>query len=431
MAGFDVYNQRLLALPAVDTSAIAAELFRSCVSGGSWPPDLLERLLEAATSRDAAIAEAASRSLFAGLVEPLSDRFEPALCETYARLFCQVIAGILPEFRADELESRYQRLRRPRRFADSTRQPQRVFVLSRVTLGADVAVTSIILDAAKKRFPDAEIFLVGGLKSWELFAADPRLRPIPVEYTRGGTLAARLEAGLSLREELARAGSLVIDPDSRLTQLGLLPVSPEDSYFFFESRSYGGIGAESLSQLTKRWVAETFGIVDALPYIAPALPSSLARPRGVAVSFGVGDNPSKQVSDPFEEELLRGLVKKKLPVLVDKGGGGEEARRVERAIERSGARPGQIETWDGAFAPFAARIARSRLYVGYDSAGQHVAAACKTPLVSVFAGYPSDRFLARWRPSGSGRVAVLPAADNEPHAVLARTLSAVETLLAQ
>jgi hypothetical protein len=28
-----------------------------------------------------------------------------------------------------------------------------VFVLSRVTLGADVAVTSVLLDAAKRRFP--------------------------------------------------------------------------------------------------------------------------------------------------------------------------------------------------------------------------------------------------------------------------------------
>ena len=30
----------------------------------------------------------------------------------------------------------------------------RVIVLSRVTLGADVAVTSVLLDAAKQRFPE-------------------------------------------------------------------------------------------------------------------------------------------------------------------------------------------------------------------------------------------------------------------------------------
>ena len=35
--------------------------------------------------------------------------------------------------------------------------------------------------------------------------------------------------------------------------------------------------------------------------------------------------------------------------------------------------------WEGSFAGFAAIIAASRLYVGYDSAGQHVAAACGVP----------------------------------------------------
>ena len=45
-------------------------------------------------------------------------------------------------------------------------------MLSRVTLGADVAITSVILDAAKQRFPNANIYFVGPQKSWELFAAD-------------------------------------------------------------------------------------------------------------------------------------------------------------------------------------------------------------------------------------------------------------------
>ena len=41
--------------------------------------------------------------------------------------------------------------------ASATSDPQQVFVLSRVTLGADVAVTSIVLDAAKRRFPERAI----------------------------------------------------------------------------------------------------------------------------------------------------------------------------------------------------------------------------------------------------------------------------------
>ena len=33
---------------------------------------------------------------------------------------------------------------------------------------------------------------------------------------------------------------MVIDPDSRLTQLGLIPVCDDSRYFFFESRAFGG-----------------------------------------------------------------------------------------------------------------------------------------------------------------------------------------------
>jgi len=86
------------------------------------------------------------------------------------------------------------------------------------------------------------------------------------------------------------ADSIVVDPDSRLSQLGLLPLCAEDRYYFFESRSYSGEGAESLSTLTGRWVAETFGVSDARAYIAP-LPV-YQRPE-VTVSFGVGENPEK------------------------------------------------------------------------------------------------------------------------------------------
>ena len=47
-------------------------------------------------------------------------------------------------------------------------------------------------------------------------------------------------------------------------------------------------------------------------------------------------------------------------------------------------------------------VAASRLYAGYDSAGQHVAAAAGVPLVSIFAGFPAPRMFHRWRPAANG-----------------------------
>ena len=70
---------------------------------------------------------------------------------------------------------------------------------------------------------------------------------------------------------------------------------------------------------------------------------------------------------------------------------------MTRAAERSGA---AATFWDGSFAGFASIISGAHLYVGYDSAGQHVAAACGVPLISIFAGFPAPRMFQRWRPTG-------------------------------
>jgi ADP-heptose:LPS heptosyltransferase len=347
-------------------------------------------------------------SLFRDVVEPLADRFEPALCDEYVRLFAPLIEGACPDLRARDLIAHYERVRHAR---PATGEPERVYVLSRVTLGADVAVTSIVLDGAKKRWPGAEIVFVGPPKNHELFASDPRIAHRPIRYPRMGTLEERL----AVRDALVfdEPDSIVIDPDSRLTQLGLLPVCPDDRYYFFESRAYGGDSTDSLVALTKRWVAEVLGVPDAHAFIAvPAAP----RQPDVTVSFGVGENPAKRLADPFETELLRLLVARYDNVLVDSGGGGEEAERVRTAVDATGNR---AEIFTGSFAEFAALIARSRLYVGYDSAGGHVAAACGTPLVSIFAGFASERMLQRWRPDGPGPVRVIRADRRAPADLLA------------
>ena len=163
----------------------------------------------------------------------------PVCARVYADLFSEVIARRIPGLHADHLTARYERVRRPRVFDRDPDSIQNVFVLSRVTLGADIAVTSMILDAAKQRFPNAAIWFVGPKKSWELFAADPRLRHLAIAYGRGGSIDDRLSVWPQLREAVSRPRSIVIDPDSRLTQLGLLPICPEEDYYLFESRSYG------------------------------------------------------------------------------------------------------------------------------------------------------------------------------------------------
>jgi ADP-heptose:LPS heptosyltransferase len=393
----------------------ARDLLGHCLRGEPWPASLVGTLL------DAQGADALIRIV----VERLADLFEPRLVDVYAGLFCEIIARVLPEFNTDQLMARYQRVRRPRAFTGNADAVATVFVLSRVTLGADVAVTSVILDTTKRRFPKARVFLVGSRKAWELFAADPRIGHAPVPIIRSGSMRERLAGWRDLQTLLSQPNTIVIDPDSRLTQLGLLPVCTEENYYFFESRSFGGDGDDALPVLARRWAAATFSVEDCAPYIAPAPgPEMTARPL-VSVSLGVGENPAKRIADPFEAELLAHLARRAALLVIDKGAGGEEAERVERAVAQAGIAPDRVRIFQGGFADFASIIARSDLFAGYDSAGQHVAAACGVPLVSVFAGFASPRMFARWRPTGRGRIEVVQVENPDPAIVLDRTKQAI------
>ncbi len=380
----------------ISVEQAAGELLACCLNGRPWRGEHLDRLVQ----------PDGNQALFRIVVERLGDLFEPRLCDVYAQLFSQVVARVIPSVHPKQLLDRYQRIRRPRRFDRDPAAIRDVFVLSRVTLGADVAITSLFLDAAKRLFPNARIHFAGPMKSWELFAADPRLQHLPVNYGRSASLQSRLASWPELREALRVPGSLVLDPDSRLTQLGLLPVCEDQDYFFFESRSYGGHSDAALPDLTRRWLGETFDLHDANPYIAPV--QSEGSPVNITVSFGVGENQDKRVADPFEADLLRWLAKRESSVLIDRGVGGEEAERVEHAVAQSG---GSIRMWDGSFAGFASHIARSQLYIGYDSAGGHVAAARGVPLISIFGGFASERMFQRWRPVGRGPILVIAAGE--------------------
>jgi ADP-heptose:LPS heptosyltransferase len=411
-------------LASIPANELAREILDACLKDGTWPTRALDDLITRALDEDDQFASInATRALFGIVIEQLGDLFDPALCDVYARLFAHVISRALPDYNAEEMLLRYRRVRQVRRFRGG--EVHRVFVLSRVTLGADVAVTSVALSAAKERFPDAEICLVGPAKNAEMFAADPRIFPIPVSYGRGSLLRERLLAAAELRVSVDELSSVVIDPDSRLTQLGLLPVCDDARYFFFESRAFGGTMQAPLPELTAQWLSEVFDVPHHAPYVAP-----VAQPRmaDIAISLGVGDNVNKRIDDEFELAILQKLLSYQRPIALDRGAGGEEADRVDALVSKLG-KPPLLQVHDGSYASFASHIAQSKLYVGYDSAGQHVAAAAQIPLVSVFCGHVSERMFSRWRPSTQTSHVVPVDSENRP-TVLARTVDAISAAVA-
>lgn len=410
-------------MESISPSELAVELLNHCLRGSQWPEDLLTALVSEALDEDERLAAPATRALFSIVVERLGDLFEPKLCDTYADLFSTVIAQAMPELNAAELARRYRAVRQVR---PVTKSPRNVFVLSRVTLGADIAVTSIVMDAARQRFPDAHLWFVGPKKAWELFEKSPGWKHVPIGYGRRGVLGDRLGIYPELKAALARPDSIVLDPDSRLTQLGLLPVCEEEHHYLFESRSFGGDSSAALPELTQEWVRATLGVEDAQPWLHPKVEYDFGTQPVITVSLGVGENPAKRVEDPYEAELLKLLGTLGALVMVDAGApGGEEEARVRRAIAASGLTQERIGIHEGSFASFAAMIAASSLYVGYDSAGQHVAAALGIPLISVFAGFPSQRMLQRWSPQSPGVCNVIPVQGEDAAQVLAAVRAAL------
>jgi hypothetical protein len=414
-------------LESISPARLATALLDDCLAGREPDASRIAQLTRLALDEDEAVALISSRQLFGTLVEGLADRFEPVLCDAYAHLFSQVIAGALPGMESAALATRYKDVRqvRPPAF-----EPSDVYVLSRVTLGADIAVTSLLMDGARQRFPNARLWFAGPRKAWELFEGSS-WSFLEVPYGRTAMLRDRLGAFEPLRSALDRPGVLLIDPDSRLTQLGVLPVCAPQAHHLFESRGFGGDSDATLPALAREWVRQTLGVESAEPWFHPKVNHALPGHKVAAVSFGIGENPAKRVADPFEEQTLRYLLENGWQVLLDTGApGGEEDRRVRAAVARMGSVGQSIALHEGSFASFAAFIAGAGLYVGYDSAGQHVAAALDVPLVSVFGGFSCERMLQRWQPDGPGPKRVIAVREQSVDDLIRQTREAIDAVTA-
>ena len=368
---------------------------------------------------------------------------------------------------AESLLTRKEALRNHGTFArDKRLHVKRVFVPSRVTLGADVAVTSIVLQKVERVFPGAECFVLGPAVVGELLAGvSSRARFIDCPYERHGGLISRLGSWIQLVEavEARMEGCephecLIVDPDSRLTQLGLLPLADSTvPCFLFESRGFRRPGADTLGELTARWLDEALGPHqgEALyPRVAPGA-SDWMNAQVVArqmrasfghvttVNFGVGGNARKRLTGRFELDLLRSLLAEGGAVVIDKGIG-EEVARVKAIISELAAHGtvaievtgdgyreparlarGPLLLCQAGLAPFTALVAASDLYIGYDSGFQHIAAALSVPVIDVFVSAPNELFFKRWRPHSRALVDVIQAGTGEDgNDVLPRVLSA-------
>ena len=160
------------------------------------------------------------------------------------------------------------------------------------------------------------------------------------------------------------------------------------------------------------------------------------------MTLGVGGNARKRIAGRFEVNLVGGLISEGGVVILDKGID-EEVARVDAIVTALAARgirgadleasplrlpdraSGQLLIHHGGLRSLVALVAASDLYVGYDSAFQHIAAALTVPVIDVFVNPPNDLFRKRWRPYSKAAVEVVQAGtDDDGRETLPRVLAA-------
>jgi ADP-heptose:LPS heptosyltransferase len=422
-----------------------------------------DALADAADSDDEALRGAGLGALFGGLVEPLNDGFTPAGRWLYHRLFGRIcwrvcarvpaLAARLAAFAiADEaaLLARHARLR-----ADPAPAPAaaaRIVVPSRVTLGADVLLTTVLLQRLRARYPGAELVVLGDPKLAGLIGGMAGVRVRALSYARRGPLRERLASWLALVEAVeAEAPDLVVAPDSRLDQLGLLPVCAPERYRLWENLEPEGAAAASLADRLDAWCGRLLGGgAPCLPRLAfdaerAALAGRFRAAFGplplCAVKLDHGGNPAKALPRAGELHLLRGLRAKGWRILLDRGFGEAELANSDALLDALGWRatdlddsgkglgravdalaPGELAAaeivrFHGSIGGWAAALAACGHALAYDSVGHHLAAALGVPVSIAFTGWSDPGFPVAWQPRGAGTVLLHPiptAAKDEP-----------------
>ncbi len=424
--------------------------------------ELLTRLCRLA-ARDDEQADDAVCGIFCGIIEPLCDDFSRAGVEIGNEVLTRIIAFVrqtpqgreldrlLTErgfHRPEDIIKRYKSISRPRILSRERKKAARkVIVLSRVTTGADIAITSVIVHRLRRSLPRAEIILIGPRHLPSLFPELDNCRTIPFVYKNGGRLFEKMTSWPPLlkiigmeTENDPEDAVLLFDPDSRLTQLGLLPLLDDASTCYFPSRSWQPGPGESgcLSSLTSQWLNR---LLDERQEIPPYLVlhneghgyntfCQGLKARGckfiMVINLGVGNNPCKKISRWFEDQLIMKLVREPGTILIlDRGHGRKESSQTDAILalaRKNGVKTDSLTAeditaaapsfnsgilaFDGSIDALGKMICAADCFVGYDSCGQHLAAATGTPAVIIFAGAPSARFIERWAPAAGNNITI-------------------------
>lgn len=303
----------------------------------------------------------------------------------------------------------------------------------KLKLIGDALILTGTLREVKRLYPDAEIHVVVRKGTEGILAGCPEISAIHTTGDKSGGKTARLRRELGLirrlrREKFDRAFELG-DGDRGRT-LALLSGAKHRHANF--SRIDSGFwrrvfrGSPVVSHDGKHASEWDSGVV------AAALGVSLGKPQPVFVREradfgpvdGLGFSAAPVIIHPVASRegkmwtkenwvaVVRLLAARKIPVLLSCGPAPAERALCDAIAAESGA--GEIFKTDGRYtwSQVAGACYRSRLYLGLDTAAMHLAAACGTPVVALFA-QPPESYPGTWAPVGT-RCTVLESKTSDP-----------------
>ena len=449
----------------------------------------IDQLCEWSFSPEPLVAKAATSAIFGTIIETLCDEFSDHGVRVANLVLIRILQFIRTKPEGAELNrllsdfgfndavallERYQRIRRVMPLSEEqARSVKKILILSRVTAGADIAITNVVIHRLRQRFASAELVLIGPAHLAEVFASVDHCRHRNFLYKNDGSLFQKMSSWPRLLE-IARDEQqgyhpeeiLLFDPDTRLSQLGLLPLAPDDRTCYFPSRASQAesLASQNLSRLANQWLNQLLG--EELTW----KPNLVFQRKGegyhafcqalhrqgcrlvVAINFGVGNDPRKKVHGSFEEDLIQALLARpNTIVILDTGRGLHKGQWIANHLARAKTQNfpvvclsdseiiSQTITFDhgliifnGSLGSLGKMIDAADCFIGYDSCGQHLAAATSTPSIIVFAGAPSTRFIQRWSPDAIGNLTIpynsFTATDEEISSLIQVIVQAVETI---
>ncbi len=425
-------------------SSLASQFMTAFARGKETDMAIIDLLTEAGLNGTATAKQCAVQTLYPHIILPLCDDFSSLGMVEADRILARITTlyrhhdrghttnillndyGLKTE---EQLLARQQRCRDMRAIAAPERI-QKIFILSRITIGADVAIISPILQRLKQTMPGAKIIILGPRHLEQIFHGQGRV--LSCQYQRNSLLEQRLSYWPHLHAQIKQECRglqsneiLLLDADSRLSQLGLLPLIAEEATYTLASR-HDQAQPQRLADICNCWLDSL------LPGSTPSVSrfwlaaGQIAKAHAffkqfrqntfkIVINFGVGGDDNKRLADPFEEQLINTLLAlDNTLVLLDSGTENTEQLRISilrtkaaknypsALVQETEYTPPPFQygllQYVGSIGSLAALIEQADLFIGYDSCCQHLATATKTPAIICFAGAANERFSQRWQP---------------------------------